>query len=332
MNYRPYKKEHAMKIKDFLHLTFKEYEGNPIIAPPFPSPIIADPTFVPPNESPDGKWHLFAHSLMGIHHFVSDDGINYTRMSKHTIGNAMRAFLYYEDNTYYLYYEKIKPYILWYSWLPHTWYSYIAVRCSHDLYSWSDEQIILKPSLPWHSNTFGASVSNPCLVKTKQSYFLYYSAALTHIQDCGFNEPLYIGLAQSSNPTGPFQSLDNPIMEPSRYNRWCNIGCGSFKALKTDDGFIGLQNGIYWDYTINQSGSAILVYSSKDGIHYTLLMKNPLLKPDIKEGSYKRSHVYAFDIKQVDKKQWYLYFNARNNWHWSKGKEHIALLIGSKTS
>jgi hypothetical protein len=72
------------------------------------------------------------------------------------------------------------------------------------------------------------------------------------------------------------------------------------------------------------------VYSSKDGIHYTLVMKNPLLKPDIKEGSYKRSHVYAFDVKQVDKKQWYLYFNARNNWHWSKGKEHIGLLIGSK--
>jgi hypothetical protein len=321
-----------MKIKDFLRLTFKEYDSNPIIAPPFPSPIIADPTFVTPKESPDGKWHLFAHSLMGIHHFISDDGIHYSRLPKPAIRNAMRAFLYHEQNTYYLYYEKIKPYILWYSWMPHTWYSYIAMRSSNDLYTWSDEQTILKPTLPWHSNEYGHSIGNPCVVKHKQTYYLYYSAALTHIHDCGFNEPLYIGLAKASNPTGPFQSLPQPIMEPSKFNRWCNIGCGSFKALKMDDGFIGLQNGIYWDYTINQSGSAIVVYSSRDGIHYTPLMKDPLLKPDLKEGSYKRSHVYAFDIKQVTTKQWYLYFNARNNWHWSKGKEHIGLLIGNKKS
>lgn len=147
------------------------------------------------------------------------------------------------------------------------------MRSSNDLYTWSDKKTILKPSLPWHSNEYGSSISNPCVIKHKQAYYLYYSASLTPIQDCGFNEPLYIGLAKASNPAVPFQSLHDQIMEPSKFNRWCNIGCGSFKALKMDDGFIGFQNGIYWDYTINQSGSAILVYSSKDGIHYNPLMK-----------------------------------------------------------
>ncbi|MCX8123064.1 MAG: family 43 glycosylhydrolase [Spirochaetes bacterium] len=319
-----------MRIKDFMQLTFKEYEGNPIIAPPFPSPIIADPTFVPPNQSPDGRWHLFAHSLMGIHHFISEDGLYYVKRSG-AIRNAMRPYIFYENNTYYLYYEKIKPFILWYSWLPHRWYSYIAMRTSKDLQTWSDEKTILTPSLSWHSNQYGHSISNPCIVNHKQSYFLYYSAALTYIHDCGFNEPLYIGLAKAYSPTGPFESLPQPIMEPSKYNRWCNIGCGSFKVVTMDDGFIGLQNGIYWDYTINHSGSAILLYSSKDGIHFTPISNEPLLKPDIQQGSFKRSHVYAFDIKQVNS-NWYLYFNARNNWHWTKGKEHIGLLIGSKKS
>lgn len=318
-----------MKIKEFLQLTFTEYDGNPIIAPPFPSPIIADPTFVTPDTSTDGRWHLFAHSLLGIHHFTSDDGIHYKRLPG-VIRNAMRPYLFHEHNTYYLYYEKIKPFILWYSWLPHKWYSYIAMRSSNDLHTWSDEKAIITPSLPWHTNTYGDSISNPCVIKHKNSYFLYYSAALAFIQDCGFNEPLYIGFAKADNPAGPFQSLLHPIMEPSKYNRWCNIGCGSFKVITMDDGFIGLQNGIYWDYTINHSGSAILLYSSKDGITFKQMSKEPLLKPDLKEGSYKRSHVYAFHIKQVNKTQWYLYFNARNNWHWSKGKEHIGLLIGQK--
>ncbi len=318
-----------MKIKEFTRLTFKEYESNPIIAPPFPSPIIADPTFCTPQESKDNRWHLFAHSLLGIHHYVSDDGIHYTRLPKVVVRHAMRPFLFFEDDTYYLYYEKIKPFILWYSWLPHTWYSYIAMRLSRDLYSWSNEHLILKPSLPWHSNEFGSSISNPCLVKhDKKSFMLYYSAALTFIQDCGFNEPLYIGLAKGNNPKGPFESMPQPIMEPSKYNRWCNLGCGSVKVKAMDDGFIALQNGIYWDYTINHSGSAILVHSSKDGIHFTQTLKDPIIKPDNIEKSFKRSHVYACDAKNKNKKIWYIYFNARNNWHWTKGKEHIGLALG----
>jgi hypothetical protein len=44
-----------------------------------------------------------------------------------------------------------------------------------------------------------------------------------------------------------------------------------------------------------------------------------------------KSHVYAFDTKPVDKERWFLYFNARSDWHWSKGREHIGLLIGKKS-
>ena len=321
----------VMKTKEFINLKWSLFENNPIIKYPFPSPIIADPTFITPDESKDNKWHLFAHSLLGIHHYISMDGINYTRLNKQTLRRAMRPFLLYANGMYYLYYEKTKPFILWYSWLPHQWYSYIAMRSSKDCYTWSDEKIILKPSLPWHHNNLGYSISNPCVVKTKNTYYLYYSAALAYIMDCGFNEPLYIGLAKAQSPEGPFECCSEPILAPSQYNRWCNLGCGSFKVLPFDDGFIGLQNGIYWDYTINHSGSAILVYSSKDGITFNALWKDPLVKPDNIDGSFMKSHVYAFDAKPVDKERWFLYFNARSDWHWSKGREHIGLLIGKKS-
>ena len=76
---------------------------NPLLRPPFPSPILADPTFLPPDETPDGRWHLFAHSLFGIHHYVSSDGIAWRRRGR-VCGNALRAFLYREGGRYHLLY------------------------------------------------------------------------------------------------------------------------------------------------------------------------------------------------------------------------------------
>jgi len=40
-----------------------------------------------------------------------------------------------------------------------------------------------------------------------------------------------------------------------------------------------------------------------------------------------RSHVYACDFV-ISGNEARLYFNARNDWHWSKGKEKIGVLIG----
>ena len=56
-------------------LTWSWDPGSPLIGPPFPSPVLADPTFLPPDATPDGRWHLWAHSLLGVHHHTSDDGL-----------------------------------------------------------------------------------------------------------------------------------------------------------------------------------------------------------------------------------------------------------------
>ena len=62
-------------LEELLALRWSLHPDNPLIRAPFPSPIIADPTFCAPDASPDGRWHLFAHSLLGIHHFTSADGV-----------------------------------------------------------------------------------------------------------------------------------------------------------------------------------------------------------------------------------------------------------------
>jgi hypothetical protein len=53
---------------DNLPLEWIDHPDNPLISPPWPEFLIADPSVVTPDISPDDQWHLFAHSLIGIHH------------------------------------------------------------------------------------------------------------------------------------------------------------------------------------------------------------------------------------------------------------------------
>ncbi|HSO04929.1 MAG TPA: hypothetical protein VLQ92_10640, partial [Candidatus Limnocylindrales bacterium] len=71
-------------------LTWSWDPRSPLIGPPFPSPVLADPTFLAPDSTPDGHWHLWAHSLLGIHHHTSEDGITWQRQGT-VARNALRA-------------------------------------------------------------------------------------------------------------------------------------------------------------------------------------------------------------------------------------------------
>ncbi len=304
-----------MRSEEILSVRWEQYEKNPVINPPFPSPIIADPTFLLPESTGDGKWHLFAHSLIGIHHFISSDGIVWKRLKGMVSFKSMRPFVFKEGDEYYLFYEKISnlfPY-----------HSHLELRESSNLFEWSKPAVILKPSLTWHKDgsKYGA-VSNPCLVKEGDAYRLYYSAGLVYLKDCKFYEPKYIGVANSPKINQEYEILPHPIISPSIDDMYSNLGAGSMKVIKTDDGYVGFQNGIYWDYRKNHSGSAIRILASLNGYEWNLFRDEPIIKPD---KGWKKTHVYALDVKRVGNK-FYLYFNARNGWFF--GKEHIGLAFG----
>jgi hypothetical protein len=80
-----------MTIAGFLALKWTEVEG-PLIQPPLFSPVIADPSFLFPEETPDGTWELFAHSVWGIHRYASDDGLAWHDRGI-VVRNAMRPFV-----------------------------------------------------------------------------------------------------------------------------------------------------------------------------------------------------------------------------------------------
>jgi hypothetical protein len=94
-----------MKTANFLALRWGEVEG-PLIEPPALSPIIADPSFLLPEEGPDGAWTLAAHSAWGLHLFTSPDGLSW-RDRGLVVRNAMRPFLrrFAGDTDYSLLFE-----------------------------------------------------------------------------------------------------------------------------------------------------------------------------------------------------------------------------------
>lgn len=284
---------------------------EPLIGPPFPSPVIADPTFLPPEQTPAGDWRMWAHSLLGLHAFRSADGLIWQRAATVT-RNALRPQIVVHDG-YLLAYEKTRSFIPF--GVP--WSSHLEVRHGRDLTAWSPPVTLLSPSLPWHARGRSRAVSNPCLTALPDgSWRLYYSGGLTRLPDCGFDEPTCIGVAHGPGPFGPFVADPEPVLGPG--DGPASLCAGAIKVLKVADGWIGFQNAITWNG--QHSGSEIWLLGSGDGLAWEVLA--PVLAP-VGSG-WMATHVYALDVRDTDQGP-RMYFNARDGYHWARGRERIGV-------
>lgn len=341
-----------MTISDFLAIRWGDIEG-PLIEPPRFSPLIADPSFLFPEESPDRTWELFAHSAWGIHHYSSPDGLSW-RDRGIVIRNAMRPFIRLIDEasndgapaedlattqgqrgsgraSFHLYFEAYPPLALPLTALPgrRKWRSRVELATSADLETWSRPKRVIEPEFPWaRDSALGDSVSNPCLARDGEpagEWRLYYSAGLSWIEDCGFCEPRYIACAAGPSPDGPFDASPAPIIDPSTDSMPGVLGAGSLKAIRLADGWIGLQNKIFCDAE-GHSRSAIFLLLSADGLAWSAAREKPLIAPS---AGWTGSHVYACDCRFSEiSGLWYLYFNARDGWDVKSGVERIGRITG----
>ncbi len=335
-----------MTVSGFLSLRWGEIEG-PLIEPPRLSPIVADPSFLFPEESPGGAWELYAHSAWGVHRYSSLDGRGWTERGI-VAHNAMRPFIRRirpgeagetgvgaeapagkPGPRYGLYYEAYPPLALPLTALPlhPRWRSKICFQHSPDLERWSEAVALVEPDQDWtRDEGLGSSVSNPCLVRGPgDEWRLYYSASLSWIEDCGFCEPRYIALARGTAPEGPFVPEPRPVLDPAGDDTPGVLGAGSLKAIPLEDGWIGLQNKIYKDAG-GRSRSALFILRSEDGLSWVPARKEPLLAP---APGWTASHVYACDCRlRPSDGRWYLYFNSRDGWRISEGRERIGRIVG----
>jgi hypothetical protein len=126
---------------------------------------------------------------------------------------------------------------------------------------------------------------------------------------------------------GPFTIEDQPRLDPALDRLPGVLGAGSLKVLELDDGWIGLQNKIFTGPD-GRSRSATFILSSRNGLDFTLAREEPLLAPS---AGWRKSHVYACDcrIDYTDDRV-YLYYNARDGWHKTKGRERIGRIIAKR--
>ncbi|MHA1129655.1 MAG: family 43 glycosylhydrolase [Candidatus Helarchaeota archaeon] len=290
-----------------------DHAKNPLIHPTPPDWIIADPTFIPPHDSPDTHWHLFAHGILsGINHFISTDGIVWKNTGQEFDG-GLRPFLFKEDDVYYLLFEKnFTPF-----------YGRIAISQSFDLYHWTKHKHILTPTLSWEGR-IARRIGNPCLVKHNGTYRLYYSAGSVFLWDSLVPEPKYIGLAEAKTIFGRYKKHNKPIIAPSKKHRFRNHGAGAIKVIQMDNFWLGFNNGIFEDHE-GRSRSSILLLYSMDGIVWNKVFKNPIIYPT---HGWKRAYVYQLDVKKIGTEYW-LYYNARNGW--VSGIESIGLATLKKS-
>ena len=314
-----------MTVAEFTSLEWVD-DHRPLIGPPGLSPLVADPSFLFPEETPDRTWRLFAHTAFGVHAFFSPDGLAWRNLGR-VVGNAMRPFVRRFPDGYRLYYEKYRPFAIPLQLLPRRpkWYSRIEMRFSRDLATWGPPRTLIEPTLPWQQDgKLGRSVGNPGVVRDGHRWLLYFSGGLSFIPDCGFDEPKYIGVAAAASPDGPFEVTPSAVIDPAEDPLPGVLGAGSMKVLRVDDGFVALQNKIYRD-SAGTSRSALFLLRSRDGMQWESARSAPLLAPD---AGWRKSHVYACDarLREAESK-WYLYYNARDGWSKAQGRERIGRLV-----
>ncbi len=294
-----------------INYNWQSHPENPLIEPILPEWLVGDPTVLPPEDSPDGKWHMFLNTILFIYHYTSTDGILWKR--KRCITRGIRAFLFKDENEYFLFYEKVL----------FPGHSRIVVKFSKDLRKWSKSIKILSAKLKWEREIVH-SMSCPCVVKDGNLYRLYYSTSLVFLPDLGFGEPKYIGVAESKNIVGPYKKRIEPIICPSKDHPYRNLGAGAIKVYRDNENnrWIGFNNGIYKDES-GKSRSAIMIMVSNDGINWEEPFKEPIIKPT---RGWKRALVYQLCAVPRPNGELWIYYNARDGWRF--GVERIGLEIG----
>lgn len=308
-------------FEQFNKAEFKLYENNPIVKNPTESFVIADPSVLTPDMCHDKKWHLFCHTFFGAYHYESDDGISFKKVQR-VVPRAMRPNINYIGGRYYLFYERTRPVICNAMTLVGAkWKSEIYCTESDNLRNWSKPYLVLGKTRAFEVDKNGQALSNPFLIKTGESYRLYYSCGQTFIKDCGFCEPTHISFAESRRIANGYLSRTAPIISPDKNKKHLNLCSGCLKVYKLKDCYIGLQNGIFEEN--GKSHSAIMLLKSDDGVNFDFV-RHFLVPQKCGKSNWMAQYVYACCLTYYEGKL-RLYFNARNVSNNLTGRESIGI-------
>ena len=309
------------------------FSDEPLVQGVFYAPGFFDPQVLMPENSFDGKWHLFFHSWIGIHHFVSDSGIDWKPRKMIELGGHS-PFIYKEGDKCFLLYEKHAPEVLFpgrkKTGKRRDVESRIEVRTSTDLLIWSKPRILLdSSSVPYAGDyLLHPYISRPQLLKTEAGYRLYFGASHLVLPDTAQKVSRYFGYAESQELTGPYTvGSSAPLIEADPDDRWTNLACGSIRIVQSGKNVYAFRCGVYWDNVRKSTHSALTLMKSEDGLKFSQCMKEPVLLPA--DSGWAGKYIMSCDVHYREtEKTWYCYFSANGTTGRRKVYESIGLLLG----
>jgi len=305
-----------------------DFVNNPILQPTEVFEwLIADPTVVLVGR----QIHMFTNEVFhGILHFTADTNMptNFTKQGTVIpFPGSSRPYALVEDDTIFIFYEQYQ--------LPLFRTSHIMLRkgkiiiddLGYATFHWEmTSTTILVPELEWEK--IGTRrVGNPFVFyyQPLNEYRLYYSTSSLHLEDSNIDEPLYLGLARSTNLIGPWERV---IMDPlpvdvSGLQNDDVLGIGSLKLVKSlftntnQTDFVALCNLITRNHLNKRTGSTISLLRSEDeGLSWHDSIGELIPPVNDNNGSWKHAYVYGYDTLQdpIDESYILVYYNGRNGW------------------
>ncbi|ADY14732.1 hypothetical protein [Sphaerochaeta globosa] len=329
----------ALSLSSFSKISWYPFSDEPVIRSLWYMSRLCDPFFLFPEESPDGKWHLFGHTWVGIEHFISENGISWEPRKMIELRGHSPS-LYHEDGIYYLIYEKhnaslppLRKGRLRRREIEKITYSRFEMRSSTDLILFSEPKVLLDSrTVPFAKDGLKKPrISRPQIIKTEQGYRLYFGASHLELPDTKQKTSRHFAMALSSNLEGPYALANEgePILSPYADDSYRNMAVGSIKVVKTVDGYVGFECAMYWDKKKGKTTSMLLQLESTDGLVFKPSFRSPVLVPP--QSGWASRYIVSCDVRYKSEEAcWYCYYSANSKSGLFPVKESIGLLLGKE--
>jgi len=312
------------------------FSDEPVIKGLWYVPRLSSPVFLFPEESPDGKWHLFVHSWLGIQHYVSDSGIMWEPMGVVQV-RGKYPFLFKEKGAFHIIYERHGRQIPFVEHFTarmkksHLVGSHIEMRSSNDLSVWSEPRILIDAKEVPLSDDYMKQryIVHPQLILAEGGYRLYVGSS-KYSKNPSSSRYLFSFFAKKLE--GPYTlESPKPIIEAVPNDQWRSLASGRISIYKGSNKYYALQNPRYWDQKRKKEASAIILLVSDDGLKWQRFERQPILTPT--EKGWASEHIISCDVKyKSDEDCWYCYYTASGEKQFGFVREEIGLLIGKSVT
>ena len=251
-----------MRLPDSTSLTnavWSSYSEWAIWQSPWYEMRLSAPAVLLPEDSPDGLWHLFAHSWMGIEHYSSPSGFDWSKVSLVALRGHYPS-LYRERNTWHLVYESHdRDYSGSIRLDRKRTISRIWMMSSSDLRNWSSPQMILSAAdVPYASDFSVPRLAHPQIVPWEGGYRLYFTASELKMYDSGQKASACLSYACSGFINADYEVRQKPVLRLDPDDRHADLAPGAFSFVACPDALMAFQSAYSFDEEAGRSRSGLL--------------------------------------------------------------------------